>query len=81
MPIRNRPRDPAGREAHTRDRPARGEALVREDLFRVLDAIGEGVKNSRDGALLLVGFQAGSGGRKSWVSIATATTWSASGKG
>ncbi len=33
--------------------------LLREDLFRVLDALGEGVKDARDGALLLIGFAGG----------------------
>ena len=33
--------------------------LLREDLFRVLDAMGEGVKDVRDRALLLVGFACG----------------------
>ncbi len=35
------------------------KALLREDLFRVLDAMGEGVKNARDRALLLIGFAGG----------------------
>jgi len=30
--------------------------LLREDLFRVLDAMGEGAKDTRDRALLLIGF-------------------------
>ena len=40
---------------------ARREAkpLLREDLFRVLDAMGEGVKDARDRALLLIGFAGG----------------------
>lgn len=33
--------------------------LLREDLFRVLDAVGEGVKDTRDRALLLLGFAGG----------------------
>jgi integrase len=33
--------------------------LLREDLFRVLDAIGDGMKEARDRALLLVGFAGG----------------------
>lgn len=33
--------------------------LLREDLFRVLDAMGEGVKDMRDRALLLIGFAGG----------------------
>ena len=33
--------------------------LLKEDLFRVLDAIGDGVKDLRDRALLLVGFAGG----------------------
>jgi integrase len=33
--------------------------LLREDLFRVLDAMGDGVKDARDRALLLVGFAGG----------------------
>jgi len=33
--------------------------LLREDLFRVLDAMGEGVKDVRDRALLLIGFAGG----------------------
>ena len=33
--------------------------LLREDLFRVLDATGEGVKDARDRALLLIGFAGG----------------------
>jgi len=33
--------------------------LLREDLFRVLDAMVEGVKNARDRALLLIGFAGG----------------------
>jgi integrase len=33
--------------------------LLREDLFRVLDAMGEGIKDARDRALLLVGFAGG----------------------
>ncbi len=33
--------------------------LLREDLFRVLDAIGEGLKDARDRALLLIGFAGG----------------------
>jgi integrase len=33
--------------------------LLREDLFRVLDGIGEGMKDVRDRALLLVGFAGG----------------------
>ena len=33
--------------------------LLREDLFRVLDAMGEGVKDARDRALLLIGFAGG----------------------
>jgi len=35
------------------------KALLRDDLFRVLDAMGEGVKDARDRALLLIGFAAG----------------------
>jgi integrase len=34
-------------------------ALVRDDLFRVLDAMGDGVKDLRDRALLLIGFAGG----------------------
>jgi integrase len=33
--------------------------LLKEDLFRVLDAMGDGVKAARDGALLLTGFAGG----------------------
>src|SRR5271157_1351571 len=33
--------------------------LLREDLFRVLDTIGEGMKDTRDRALLLIGFAGG----------------------
>ena len=33
--------------------------LLREDLFRVLDAMGEGTKDARDRALLLIGFAGG----------------------
>jgi integrase len=33
--------------------------LLKEDLFRVLDAIGDGVKGARDRALLLIGFAGG----------------------
>ena len=33
--------------------------LLREDLFRVLDAMGEGIKDARDRALLLIGFAGG----------------------
>ncbi len=33
--------------------------LLREDLFRVLDAMGGGVKDARDSALLLIGFAGG----------------------
>ncbi len=33
--------------------------LLREDLFRVLDTLGEGVKDTRDRALLLIGFAGG----------------------
>jgi integrase len=33
--------------------------LLREDLFRVLDTMGEGVKGARDRALLLIGFAGG----------------------
>src|SRR5208337_108929 len=33
--------------------------LLREDLFRVLDVIGEGTKDARDRALLLIGFAGG----------------------
>jgi integrase len=33
--------------------------LLREDLFRVLDAMGDGVKAARDRALLLIGFAGG----------------------
>jgi len=33
--------------------------LLREDLFRVLDAMGDGVKGARDRALLLIGFAGG----------------------
>ncbi|MGD0563082.1 MAG: site-specific integrase [Roseiarcus sp.] len=33
--------------------------LLREDLFRVLDATGDGVKDARDRALLLIGFAGG----------------------
>ena len=33
--------------------------LLREDLFRVLDAMGEGAKAARDQALLLIGFAGG----------------------
>jgi site-specific recombinase XerC len=33
--------------------------LLREDLFRVLDAMGERMKDVRDRALLLVGFAGG----------------------
>jgi integrase len=33
--------------------------LLRDDLFRVLDAMGDGVKDARDRALLLVGFAGG----------------------
>ena len=33
--------------------------LLREDLFLVLDAMGEGVKDARDRALLLIGFAGG----------------------
>ena len=35
------------------------KALLKEDLFRVLDAMGEGVKDARDRALLLIGFAGG----------------------
>jgi integrase len=35
------------------------KALLREDLFRVLDAMGDGVKAARDRALLLIGFAGG----------------------
>jgi len=40
--------------AHREARP-----LLKEDLFRVLDAMGEGVKDARDRALLLIGFAGG----------------------
>jgi integrase len=33
--------------------------LLREDLFRVLDAVAEGMKDTRDRALLLIGFAGG----------------------
>jgi integrase len=33
--------------------------LLKEDLFRVLDAMGDGVKDARDRALLLIGFAGG----------------------
>lgn len=33
--------------------------LLREDLFQVLDAMGDGVKDARDRALLLIGFAGG----------------------
>jgi integrase len=33
--------------------------LLREDLFRVLDCVGDGVKDARDRALLLIGFAGG----------------------
>ena len=33
--------------------------LLRDDLFRVLDSMGEGVKDARDRALLLIGFAGG----------------------
>ena len=33
--------------------------LLREDLFRVLDVMGDGVKDARDRALLLIGFAGG----------------------
>ena len=33
--------------------------LLKEDLFRVLDAMGDGVKDARDRALLLLGFAGG----------------------
>lgn len=33
--------------------------LLREDLFRVLDALGESMKDARDRALLLIGFAGG----------------------
>jgi integrase len=33
--------------------------LLREDLFRVLDAMGEGMKDARDWSLLLIGFAGG----------------------
>ena len=33
--------------------------LLREDLFRVLNAMGEGMKDARDRALLLIGFAGG----------------------
>jgi len=32
---------------------------LKEDLFRVLDAMGDGVKDARDRALLLIGFAGG----------------------
>jgi integrase len=35
------------------------KALTREDLFAILDATGDGMKDSRDRALLLVGFAGG----------------------
>src|SRR5208337_1900354 len=35
------------------------KTLLREDLFRVLDVIGEGTKDARDRALLLIGFAGG----------------------
>ena len=35
------------------------KALVREDLFQVLDAMGAGIKDARDRALLLIGFAGG----------------------
>jgi site-specific recombinase XerC len=38
--------------------------LLREELFRVLDAMGDGVKDVRDRALLLVAFAGGFGLRK-----------------
>jgi hypothetical protein len=50
--------------------------LLREDLFRVLDAMGDGVKDARDRALLLIGF---AGGFRRSASILP--TSSASGRG
>jgi integrase len=35
------------------------KALVREDLFQVLDAMGSGMRDARDRALLLIGFAGG----------------------
>jgi integrase len=39
--------------------PKQAKALVREDLFLVLDALGSGIKARRDRALLLLGFAGG----------------------
>jgi integrase len=38
---------------------AQAKALVREDLFLTLDAMGAGIKDARDRALLLIGFAGG----------------------
>ena len=40
-------------------RQQEAKPLLRDDLFRVLDAIGDGMKDARDRALLLVGFAGG----------------------
>ena len=50
----------AARHKRTRGIAQReAKPLLREDLFRVLDAMGDGVKNARDRALLLIGFAGG----------------------
>jgi integrase len=39
--------------------PAQAKPLLRDDLFAILDALGDGVKADRDRALLLIGFAGG----------------------
>ena len=52
----DRPRDSAGDQTLERHSSEGGEALVKEDLFLVLGAMGESLKDVRDRALLLIGF-------------------------
>jgi integrase len=59
LPIRSRPRDDAGVKRTRGIAQREAKPLLREDLFRVLDTMGEGVKDARDRALLLTGFAGG----------------------
>lgn len=59
MPVGNGPRHVAGVKRTRGIAQREAKPLLREDLFRVLEALGEGAKDVRDRALLLVGFAGG----------------------
>jgi site-specific recombinase XerC len=58
-PFGNRPRHIAGRQARAGGGRREAKPLLRENLFQLLDAMGEDAKGARDRALLLIGFAGG----------------------